>query len=129
MNPGTLNRRITFTKLTHTTNEYGGSTPVYNDVLTTWASKQPIRTNNQFAIEAGASVLNDDVAFIIRFRRGFTPEKDMEITESGNKYVIAAVKTYQEKVSTGFQTGNAVVYHDSWYLYIIGIRQNNGSIS
>lgn len=93
MNPGELKRKIIIYSVHSVKNASGGTTPntiCAYPLIATRAKKEPIRTNNQLAIEAGASVLNEDCIFTIRDRRGFTPVKNMLIECDGYEYTLLA---------------------------------------
>lgn len=127
MNPGKLNHRIRFIQLTQTQNEYLGSEVAEMPVIcsdiaptdVTWGDLQPIRQNDQLALEAGASVLNGDRVLKIRYRASWQPEKDMlfeDATESGIKYTVHSILPYDEKNKNG-------VFQDKKFIYILGIKR------
>lgn len=69
----------------------GSQTVSYTPILTTAALQEPLRDGSQIAIDAGASILNQDCYFVIRNRSTFYPEKDMIVTNGSQVYVINAV--------------------------------------
>ncbi len=89
--PGRFRFQLTFFQQVSTQNEYGGTTVALTQVLTTMAVQEKISERSQLAIEAGASVLNQDCYFVIRQRNNFTPLKDMIVLCNGSTYVIRAV--------------------------------------
>lgn len=140
MNPGLFNKRIKFLKETSTQNEYGGAvttlTPVANvsngsDTSVTWGALEPIKQNNQFAMEAGASILNGDRILKIRKRDGFYPEKNMlfqDVSEPGNPnpdtYTIVSILPYWPGTKASFQNNQETAYHDQYFVFMLGIKRN-----
>lgn len=130
MNPGTLNRRIKFIQQTSVQNEYGGTEPVFTDLITTWGRIEPVRQYNQFALSAGASVLNGDVTLIIRFRNDFSPAVNMLFQDVSKDmfpqvYTIKAISEYDPGTKSGFQVADNKPYNHSWYIYIVGVKMDN----
>jgi SPP1 family predicted phage head-tail adaptor len=126
MNPGVFNKRIKFIQVSSTQNEFGGAAPIETDILTTWGSLEPVRQYNQWAIEAGASVLNQDRILKIRYRESFQPSKSMLfIDESApdTAYTIHAISPYWPGTKTGFEVADDKVYQDKRYLYIVGVKR------
>lgn len=141
MNPGQFNKRIKFLQETTTQNQYLGAetvlTPVTNvssggsDNSVTFGSLEPIRQYHQFAIEAGASVLNQDIILKIRKRAGFEPTKSMVFqnvsdpdNENPDTYTILTILPYWPGAKAAFQNNQESVYHDEYFLYIIGVKRN-----
>lgn len=120
MNPSELNHRIKFTQLTAEANEYIGNTAVETDILTTWGSLKPIKQNNQYALEAGASVLNGDKILIIRRRENFTPSKDMIFTDLNNPTDVYTIHSIFPIMETKTKT---TPFNDNWYVQILGIKR------
>lgn len=89
--PGRFRFKLTFFKQVSTQSEYGGTFVVNQHVLTTMAVQEKLSERSQLALEAGASVLNQDCYFVIRNRSNFYPEKDMVVFCNGATYVIRAV--------------------------------------
>lgn len=126
MNPGKLNHRIKFSRLVSTQNESMGAVAAFEAVTvsdtdtpdTTWGDLRPPRYNDQLALEAGASVLNDDKVLKIRYRTNFTPTKDMmfEDVQAGQKYTVHAIIPYDEKTKNG-------VFEDKKFIYILGKKR------
>jgi len=120
MNPAKLNHRIKFIHTTGSTpNEYGDVTAIETDLITTWGSLVPIKQNNQYALEAGASVLNGDKVLTIRKRNDFTPAKDMRFQDMNNPtdyYTIHSILPIMETQSKN------TPFNDKWYVYILGIK-------
>ena len=143
MNPGLFNKRIRFFVETATQNEYGGSvttlTPLSNvspdakdgDHTATWGALEPIRQYHQFAIEAGASVMNGDRFLKIRKRASFYPTKDMvfqDISDPNNTnpdtYTIISVLPYWPGAKASFQNGQETAYHDQYFVWMLGVKRN-----
>lgn len=137
MNPGLFNKRIKFLQETAPTDEFGGANPVLapvpnvsdaTDPSTTWGSLEPIRQYHQFAIEAGASVMNGDKILKIKKRAAFTPNKSMVFQDVSNPgitetYTIVTVSPYWPGTKSGFQNNQETTYHDQYFLYIVGVRR------
>lgn len=68
---------------------YGGTPVFYTNVLDTKAAKTKVGSGNQMALQAGATVFNQDCYFTIRYRRDFNIEKDQYIIVDGEGYTIA----------------------------------------
>lgn len=141
MNPGLFNKRIKFFKETVVQNEFAGSetsmiavpnvSPDAADQSATFGSLEPIRQYNQFAIEAGASILNGDRILKIRRRAGFYPSKDMifqDISDPSNAspdtYTIVTVLPYWPGTKSAFQNSQESAYHDQYFIYIIGVKRS-----
>lgn len=94
MNPGELKYPIDIYSVYSIKNEAGGTTPSIVcafPMLSTRAKKEPVRSTNQLAIEAGASVLNEDVIFTIRDHTPeFVPAKNMLLECEGSQYTLIA---------------------------------------
>lgn len=89
--PGRLRYELTFTKEDSTQNDYGNSE--VTDVLSkvTKAAKLQLGSYDQYAIQAGASVLNNDVYFVIRYRKDWAPDKTMILTCDGKTYKVHSI--------------------------------------
>lgn len=91
MNPGELNKRAKFYQTTSTVNQYLDAVSSESLMIDTWVKKEFVKVNNQYAIEAGASIMNEDCIFTIRERQGFKPSKSMSIECDGLRYGILSV--------------------------------------
>lgn len=89
--PGRFRYKITFYEQVSTPDGYGGTTVTLTQVLETYAVREKLREGSQLALEAGASVLNSDCYFVIRYRAAFTPKKDMNLVCDGIYYTIRAI--------------------------------------
>jgi len=89
--PGRFRSLITFFQQSTVLTEYGGSKASLEPILTTYAVQEKLSDRNQFAIEAGASILNQDCWYVIRYRKDFTPQKDMIFICGGVTYVIRGI--------------------------------------
>lgn len=126
MNPGKLNHRIKFYSLQSVGNIYGGVTANRIELITTWGSLEPIKQYNQTAIEAGASVLNGDKMLVIRYRKSFTPIKNMEFEDlntAGDIYTVRAILPYWPGTMATFQTKQDKVYKDTNFVFILGTKR------
>lgn len=132
MNPGKLNRRIHFQLLTNQKNEYGGTTPVISEELTTWGSLEPIRQYNQIAIEAGATALNGDRILTIRYRDSWKPKENMLFMDESNPNDVFAIKSilpYYPGTKSTFQNTQNKPYQDKLFIYILGVKTDNSWIN
>jgi len=135
MNPGKLNHRIRFFKEVSALNSSGGAvlteTPLVcsqtapTDV--TWGDLQPIKQYHQWAIEAGATVLNGDKTLVIRYRSMFTPQKGYlfeDLNNPGDIYTVHAISPYYPGTKSSFQNTEATVYKDQVFVFILGIKRS-----
>lgn len=115
MNPAELKRKIDIYSVSSVKNASGGTTPQIicaYPLLSTRAKKEPIRSNNQLAIEAGATVINEDVIFTIRARTGFMPVKNMLLECDGYQYTLVAFYNPEKYPN---------------YLRLVGVRKKSGA--
>lgn len=116
MNPGELKYPIDIYSVHSVRNASGGSMPsiicAYPSISTR-AKKEPVRSNNQLAIEAGASVFNEDMIFTIRDRAGFTPHKNMLIECEGSQYTLIAFYNPEKYPN---------------YLRLVAVRKKSGAV-
>lgn len=115
MNPAKLKRKILIYSVHSVKNASGGTTPqtiCAYPLLQTRAKKEFVRVNNQLAIEAGASVLNEDCIFTIRDRAGFMPVKNMLIECDGYQYTLVAFYNPEKYPN---------------YLQMVGVRKKSGA--
>ncbi|ALA12413.1 phage head closure protein [Paenibacillus larvae] len=87
MNPGKLNRRITFQKHGETTNENGFKTDGWVDVQTVWACIKTLKGKEFY--EASTTQNQNTTRFIIRYRKGLHP--DMRIKYNNRYFDIEAI--------------------------------------
>jgi SPP1 family predicted phage head-tail adaptor len=95
MNPGKLDRRITFARLVQTENAFQDYTYAWVDVLTTWAQVRPQSGRRQ--LEAGEQVISEGTIFTTRYRRDFTPTKEMRILYKDRYYTIHSVRDIEDR--------------------------------
>lgn len=95
MNPGKLDRRITFGDFLSVENEFQDYVITFVPVLVTWANVKPLDGSRQ--LEAGEQVITQGYKFIIRYRRDFEPTKDMRIEYLGNYYTIHSVRDMDDR--------------------------------
>jgi SPP1 family predicted phage head-tail adaptor len=89
--PGRFRHSLSFFQQVPVSDGSGGSVPSMQFILTTKAIKEQIKDGSQLVINAGASVMNEDIYFVIRNRASFYPAKDMTVLCDGFTYLIAAV--------------------------------------
>lgn len=86
--PGRLRHKVKFKKQTSAPDGYGGTTVTEVIVLETFAGKEKVNQFNQMAIQAGATLFNKAMYLIIRNRKDFYPNKDMQIEFNGESYTL-----------------------------------------
>jgi head-tail adaptor len=134
MNPGQLNHRIKFSQLVSATDQYGGVSESLQDVVCsetltpsiTWGVVEPIRQYHQWAIEAGANVLNGDKVLIIRYRDFWQPTKSMifeDLETPGDVYNVQSMTPYYQGTKSGFQAKQSTAYRDQNYIQILGVKR------
>ena len=96
--PGRFRFDISFFTQVFQPDTSGGGQPALQLTLRTKAIKEQIKDSSQIAINAGASIMNEDTYFVIRNRKDFYPLKDMTVFCSGFTYLIAAVIPVGEPV-------------------------------
>jgi len=89
--PGRFRSTVTFHKQISTPDSSGGSDLSLVHVYTCKAIMLDVRDGNQLEINAGASILNDDKFFIMRYSKTFQPEKDMNLVCDDIWYVLRAI--------------------------------------
>lgn len=89
--PGRFRFTLNFYQEVTTISDDGSQWVNFTPLLCTKAVQEPLREGSQIAINAGASILNQDCYFVIRNRCGFYPEKDMIVLCGNQGYVINAV--------------------------------------
>ena len=100
MNPGTLDRRITFVNAVITTNIEGDTIVTWVPVLVltngqTWGK---FRSNKgDRSIQASEFVITYDGTFTIRFRNDFTPVKSMRILYEDKYFSIHSVVDVEDR--------------------------------
>ncbi|MGI5872669.1 MAG: phage head closure protein [Bacillota bacterium] len=87
MNPGELDKRITFQRLTTTTNENGFEVETLEDFKTVWAKVSNLHGREYF--EAAAVQRENTVKFTIRYLPDVNPS--MKILFQGRKYNITSI--------------------------------------
>jgi SPP1 family predicted phage head-tail adaptor len=87
MNPGGLDKRITFQRLTTTTNENGFEVETLEDFKTVWAKVSNLHGREYF--EAAAVQRENTVKFTIRYLPDVNPS--MKILFQGRKYNITSI--------------------------------------
>jgi SPP1 family predicted phage head-tail adaptor len=97
--PGRLRFKIDFYAEDYTDNDSGGQVVNPALILSTFAAQEDIREGNQAALEAGATVFNQDCFFIIRHRKDFYPSKGMEVHEGQNVYKIEGITPLNQPIS------------------------------
>ena len=107
--PGRFRALIVFKQQLGTDDGSGGSDITYPEVYTCKAIELPVRDAAQLEIEAGASTMNEDRWFVIRYTSAFEPMKDMNIIHNSNPYVIRAIVPVDQPLK---------------YYKLLAIRQN-----
>ena len=87
MNPGELNKRITFQRLTTTTNENGFEVEKWEDFKTVWAGVTNLHGREYF--EAAAVQKENTVKFIVRYIKDL--DTSMKILFKGKSYSIIQI--------------------------------------
>ena len=93
MNPGELRHRITFQKLTTSTNENGFQIEEWVDVKTVWAAVSNLHGREYF--EAAAIQRENTVKFTIRYLKGL--DASMQILFQGKPYNITSIDNIKYK--------------------------------
>jgi hypothetical protein len=98
--PGRFRYPVTFLQETVTTADDGSQTVGYINVLQTRAIRQAVTRRfsltGDMTVDAGADLMNNYWYFIIRFRRDFTPTKDMLMATPDGIYTLTAVPELDE---------------------------------
>ena len=95
MNPGKLDRRITYATLQQTENAYQDYTFSWVPVLETWAQVRPQSGRRQ--LESGEQVITEGTVFTTRYRRDFLPTKEMRILYKERYYTIHSVRDIDDR--------------------------------
>lgn len=95
MNPGKLDRRITFGTFLSVENIYQDYEIEFVPILVTWANVKISDGSRQ--LEAGEQVINQTYRFTIRYRRDFDPTKDMRVLYNGNYFTIHSVRDLDDR--------------------------------
>lgn len=96
--PGRFRSTISFLKQTSTKDPSGGTDVATIVTYTCKAIELQVRDAAQLEISVGASTMNEDRWFVIRFYSGFTPAKDMNIQRGTTKYVIRGIVPVDEPI-------------------------------
>lgn len=91
LDPGRLRSKVEFFEESTVDDGWGGVIVTTVSVLVTRGARVKISESSQMAIEAGASVFNQDTYLMIRKRNDFTPMKDMQIEIDGVQYTVRAI--------------------------------------
>lgn len=89
--PGRFRATLVFRPKISTPKPSGGSTVTYGDPIDIKAVEEQVKSYDQMAIDAGATVLNLSRYFVIRKRRTWMPSKDDGFTFDGGKWIIKAI--------------------------------------
>lgn len=95
MNPGKLDRRVTFGTLTSSANANQDYIQTFVPVLELWAQVSPFSGSRQLA--AGETVITDTTKFVIRWRNDFTPTKAMRVKYLSVYYTIHSVRDIDDR--------------------------------
>lgn len=97
MNPGKLDRRITFLSVSQTKEADEDYTVDYTAIRSMWAHVKPYSGRRQ--LEAGEPVITSGTEFIIRYRPDFTPQKAMRIQYLNEYYIIHGLRDIDNRHS------------------------------
>lgn len=86
MNPGKLNKRITFISIKNEKDDYGDVIPVKNEVGKVWSQ---VKTQDMKEVEATIGTeLENSVTFIVRYQLPFSIDTTMQIKYKNEDYEI-----------------------------------------
>lgn len=86
MNPGKLDKRITFYEVVNEKDDYGDITPVQEEVGKVWAQ---VKTQDMKEVEATIGTeLEDTVTFVVRYQLPFSIDTTMQIKYKNEYYEI-----------------------------------------
>lgn len=96
LDPGRLRYAIDFYEQATTINEFGDQSIGETLVMSTMAARQNIQNRpgsiySQLEIEAGATLMNGDTYYTIRWRGDWNPKKNMRVVVEGISYVLRAL--------------------------------------
>ena len=94
MNPGRLDKRITFGTFSSVENAYQDYVITFVPVLATWSNIKPYDGNRQ--LQAQEQVINQVFRFTIRIRKDFAPTKDMRILYELNFFTIHSIRNVDD---------------------------------
>lgn len=72
MNPGQLNKRITFLEQTASQNSYGESENTWNEIATVWANVKPLQGRELYLAKQVHAEISSKIT--IRYRPGVLPK-------------------------------------------------------
>jgi hypothetical protein len=96
IDPGRLRFNISFYETGFTTNEFGDQVPTETLTLQTKASQQNIQNRpgsiySQLEQEAGATLMNGDTYYTIRYRSNWHPKKNMRVEVLVNGTILTYI--------------------------------------
>ena len=94
MNPGRLDKRIIFGTFTSVENAYQDYVITFVPVLETWSNIKPYDGNRQ--LQAQEQVINQTFRFTVRYRRDFTPTKDMRIEYEVSYFTLHSISNLDD---------------------------------
>lgn len=94
MNPGELNRKITFGTFTQSKSSGHNYVETFVPVLETWAKVRTVKGNRQ--LQGQEPVLINGTEITIRYRRDFAPTKEMFILYNSQYYVVHSVHDWED---------------------------------
>lgn len=95
MNPGKLDRRIVFGRMTATGSNDPDEALVFTTIVEAWAKVR--EDNGRRQLEAGEQVITSGTIFITRWRNDFDPDKDMRILYEGRYYTIHSFRDVDDR--------------------------------
>lgn len=95
MNAGILNKRITIQSKTSTRGASGEEEPIWSEVVTVWASSEPLR--GQEYLEANRLQADLDIRFRIRYWSNEVIKPSMRVMYANRYFNIVSVINVKEK--------------------------------
>ncbi len=95
MDPGKLDRRIIFGRMTATGSNDPDLALQFTTIVEAWARVR--EDNGRRQLEAGEQVITSGTIFTTRYRQDFTPDKDMRILYEGKYYTIHSFRDIDDR--------------------------------
>lgn len=92
---GKYDRKVTFQNYQNISDGYGGSTPTFTDVITTFASV--MQTKSSSGVSNGQLDLDKLYLVKIQYRALFTPDLSHSIVYNGDRLAIVSVQLNDER--------------------------------
>ena len=94
MNPGRLDKRITFGTFNSVENAYQDFVITFVPILTTWSNIKPYNGTRQ--LQAQEQVINQVFRFTIVIRKDFNPTKAMKILYQNSFFSIHSIRNLDD---------------------------------